>query len=219
MTRATTALIDLDALTHNLQRARRAAPIQRVAVAIKANAYGHGLLRVARALQDADAFAVASIDEAMTLREGGIQHPILLLEGAFEAAEIPLCSQWKLALAIHHVLQVEMLERTPVERPVRAWLKIDTGMHRLGITPELTQTYWQRLRECPSVDPDIRLMSHLARADERDNAYTLQQLQIFEEAAGDLPGERSLANSAAVLGWPNTHFDWVRPGIMVYGAS
>jgi alanine racemase len=219
MTRATTALIDLGALAHNLQRARRAAPGRRVAAAVKANGYGHGLLRVARALREADALAVASIDEAVTLREGGVEQPILLLEGAFETAELPLCSRLNLHLAVHHVLQVEMLERTPLERPIEVWLKIDSGMHRLGIPPESTPSFWQRLRACPSVAPAIRLMSHLARADERNDAYTLQQLRIFEEAAGDLPGERSLANSAAVLGWPGTHFDWVRPGIMLYGAS
>ncbi|MEZ5581547.1 MAG: alanine racemase [Candidatus Competibacteraceae bacterium] len=219
MTRATTAHINLSALSHNLQRVRRAAPGSRIAAAVKANAYGHGLLRVARALGAADALAVACGEEAVVLREGGIQHPIVLLEGVFEAGELPLCSRLNLDIVVHHLLQVEMLERTALERPIRVWLKIDTGMHRLGINPDTADTIWQRLRSCPSVDPNIRIMSHLARADERNNDYTLQQLQIFTEAIAELPGERSLANSAGVLGWPPTHFDWVRPGLMLYGVS
>jgi alanine racemase len=190
-----------------------------VAAAVKANAYGHGLLRVAQALSSADALAVACSEEAVVLREGGIAQPIILLEGVFEAAELPLCSRLHLDIAVHHLIQVEMLERTPLERPVRVWLKIDTGMHRLGIKPDMAESIWQRLRACPTVNSDIRLMSHLARADERSNDYTLQQLQIFTEAVAELPGERSLANSAGVLGWPPTHFDWVRPGLMLYGVS
>jgi alanine racemase len=188
-------------------------------VAVKANAYGHGLLRVAQALNSADALAVACIEEAVVLREGGITQPIVLLEGVFEAAELPLCSRLNLDIAVHHLIQVEMLERASLERPLRVWLKIDTGMHRLGINPDVAELIWQRLHACPAVDSDIRVMSHLARADERSNDYTLQQLQIFTETVAELPGERSLANSAGVLGWPPTHFDWVRPGLMVYGVS
>ena len=186
---------------------------------IKANGYGHGQLRVARALATADAFAVACIEEALTLREGGIHKPILLLEGVFEAAELPLCSRFDLPIVVHDLSQVEMLEHVHLERPLTVWLKIDTGMHRLGITPEQALAVWQRLRECPAINPAILLMSHLARADERDADYTLQQLRVFREISRLLPGERSLANSAGVLGWPQTHFEWVRPGLMLYGVS
>ncbi len=186
---------------------------------IKANGYGHGQLRVARALAAADAFAVSCIEEALTLREAGIRKPILLLEGVFEVAELPLCSRLDLAIAVHDLSQVEMLEYARLERPLTVWLKIDTGMHRLGIVPEQAIAVWRRLRECPAVDSAIPLMSHLARADERDADYTLKQVQIFKEICRLLPGERSLANSAGVLGWPQTHFDWVRPGLMLYGVS
>ncbi len=189
-----------------------------MAAAVKAEGYGHGLVRVARTL-DADAFAVACVEEALILREAGIDRPILLLEGVFEAAELPVCARHNLEMAVHHPEQVAMLERARLERPLRVWLKVDTGMHRLGLEPETVPAIWRRLRDCPAVRPDLGLMSHLARADERSRPDTLNQLQCFETATAGLPGERSLANSAAILGWPQTHFDWVRPGIMLYGAS
>ncbi len=189
-----------------------------MAAAVKAEGYGHGLIRVARTL-DADAFAVACLEEALTLREAGVARPILLLEGVFEAAELPPCARHGLEIAVHHPEQARMLEHARLEQPVRVWLKIDTGMHRLGLAPETVAAVWRRLRDCPAVRPDIGLMSHLARADERDCDYTRQQSRIFEAATGGLPGERSLANSAGILGWPDTHCDWVRPGIMLYGAS
>ncbi len=197
---------------------RVATPGRRVAAAVKAEGYGHGLIRVARTL-DADALAVACIEEALTLREAGIDRPILLLEGIFEAAELPLCARYGFEIALHHSEQVLMLERARLEPPLRVWLKIDTGMHRLGLLPEMVPVIEKRLRGCPAVAPEIGFMSHLARADERDCDATLQQLQIFQAATAGLPGERSLANSAGILGWPQTHFDWVRPGIMLYGAS
>lgn len=189
-----------------------------MAAAVKAEGYGHGLVRVARTL-DADAFAVACVEEALTLREAGIERPILLLEGVFEAAELPLCARHGLEIAVHHPEQARMLETARLERPVRVWLKIDTGMHRLGLEPETAPAVFQRLRNGPSVAAAIGLMSHLARADERDCDDTLGQLRTFEAATAGLAGERSLANSAGILGWPQTHFDWVRPGIMLYGAS
>lgn len=219
MSRATTALIDLSALRHNLQRVRDTAPGCRIAAAVKANAYGHGLLRVAQALEGADALAVACIEEAVALREGGIKKPILLLEGVFEASELPLCSQLSLEIVVHHLTQLEMLEHARLEHPLQVWLKIDTGMHRLGVAPDQVIEIWQRLDACPTVAPGIRLMSHLANADDRNDDYTSHQLQVLREITTGLSGELSLANSAGVLGWPQTHFDWVRPGLMLYGAS
>lgn len=190
-----------------------------MAAAVKAEGYGHGLVRVARAL-DADAFAVACIEEALALREAaGIDRRIVLLEGVFEADELALCARHALDVAIHHPEQLRMLELARLERPLRVWLKIDSGMHRLGLAPETAPAIFQRVRDCPAAHAEIGLMSHLARADERDCDYTRQQLQTFEAATAGLPGERSLANSAGILGWPRTHFDWVRPGIMLYGAS
>ena len=204
---------------HNFQRARVAAPGQRVAVAVKANGYGHGLLRVAFALAEADAFAVAAIDEAQILRQASVRQRILLLEGVFAAAELPRCARHNLSIVVHHPEQVRMLETARLDRRLRVWLKIDTGMHRLGVEPSTVPALFRRLAECPSVAPAIGLMSHLARADERDADFSLQQMQVFERATAGLPGARSLANSAGLLGWPQTHFDWVRPGLMLYGAS
>ena len=218
MSRATLAVVDLEALHHNLQRARKAAAYSRVMVVIKANAYGHDQVRVARALNDADYFAVACIEEAIGLREAGIEVPILLLEGVFEASELPLCSRMNLDVVVHHISQLEMLEQADLERPIRVWMKIDSGMHRLGLDLEQVTPVWRRLRACPVV-ADIRLMSHLANADDRNDGYTLEQLRVLRAAIKGLPGEVSLANSAGTLGWPDTHLDWVRTGIMLYGAS
>jgi len=210
--------LDPGALVHNLQRVRAAAPGRRVAAAVKADGYGHGLQWVARTLK-ADAFAVACIEEALILRAAGVTRPILLLEGVFEAAELPLCADHGLEIAVHHPEQARMLETARLERPLRVWLKMDTGMHRLGLEPEATPAIFRRVRDSVVATPNIGLMSHLARADERDCDDTLRQLRVFENAINGLPGERSLANSAGILGWPQTHFDWVRPGIMLYGAS
>ena len=219
MSRATKALIDLQALRHNLRRAREAAPRSRVVAVIKANGYGHRQLLAARGLAEADMFGVACIDEAMNLREAGIDKPVLLQEGVFEARELEPCSRLGFEVVVHHASQVEMLESARLDRPLPVWIKIDTGMHRLGFDPGEALEVWRRLRLCPAASPEIRWLSHLAKADEREDDYTLEQLRILREAIGRLSGEISLANSAGVLGWPQTHFDWVRPGIMLYGAS
>ncbi len=219
MSRAATARIDLKALGHNLRLARESAAHRWMVAAIKANAYGHGLVRVAQALDAADYFAVACIEEAMTLREAGITKPILLLEGVFEANELPLCSRMKFNVVVHHSSQVEMLEQADLDSPVRVWMKIDSGMHRLGLDPAQAKPVWQRLQACDSVAAGIWLMSHLANADDRSDGYTLEQLETFAAAIKGLPGEMSLANSAGTLGWSATHLDAVRPGIMLYGVS
>ncbi len=216
---ATTACIDLGALRHNLARVRATAPGSRVAAAIKANGYGHGVLRVVKGLAAADAFAVARCDEALTLREAGINKPILVLEGFLQPEEVKLCSQYELQVTVHHQSQLQMLEEARLERPISLWVKIDTGMHRLGFPPTAVPDVMRRLTACANAAPKLRFMSHLGKADEREDPYTLVQLDTFNAATQHLPGERSLANSAGVLSWPKTHFDWVRPGIMLYGCS
>ncbi|HCK81034.1 MAG TPA: alanine racemase [Candidatus Competibacter sp.] len=216
---ATTATIDLAALRHNLARVRAAAPGCRVATALKANAYGHGLLRAARALAAADVFAVARCDEAMALREAGIGKPILVLEGFLQPEEIELCRRHGLHATVHHESQLRMLELAPRDPPIEVWLKIDTGMHRLGFAPERVPAALERLAACPNAAPNPRLMSHLARADDRADPYTRRQLNLFKAVSHGKTAERSLANSGGILGWPETHFDWVRPGIMLYGCS
>ncbi len=219
MSRDTRAVISSGALRHNLQVARHAARGARILAVIKANGYGHGLLRVARALSDADAFAVTCLEEAVPLREAGFVHPILLLEGVFEPAELDVVARYRLDLVVHSPWQLELLEYQNGTRPLSVWLKVDSGMHRLGFTPEEVPAAVERLRACRGVGPHIRYMTHLACADDREDGMTRMQLSNFTQALNGLRGERSLANSAGLLGWPEVLADWVRPGIMLYGAS
>ncbi|MEJ2567149.1 MAG: alanine racemase [Gammaproteobacteria bacterium] len=218
MTRPAQAILDLPALRHNLTRVRQLAPGRHSMPVIKANAYGHGMVKTARALQDSDAFAVACLDEALILREAGIAQPLVLLEGFFEAAELPLLSRHRLTAVVHHEEQVAMLERTRFDAPLPVWLKVDTGMHRLGLAPDKVAEAWRRLNACASLQV-VGFMTHLANADYRDDPLTLQQVKRFNQAVEPFPGQRSIANSAAILTWPQTHGDWVRPGIMLYGVS
>ncbi len=218
MSRDTRALIDLAALRHNLEVARRSAPGSRIMAVVKANAYGHGLLPAARALAAADGFAVSSLAEAVPLREAGFIHPILLLQGLYEASELATVERCRLELVVHSLWQVEILERARTERPLIVWLKVDSGMHRLGLAPEVVPDAYRRLQNAAAVG-EIRFMTHLANADDRNSDYTRDQLQQFERACAGLAGARSIANSAGLLGWQGSHSEWVRPGIMLYGVS
>lgn len=212
------ALIDLEALRHNYRLARELSSARALAV-IKADAYGHGAVRCAQALHDeADGFAVACIEEALELRAAGIRRPILLLEGFFEADELPLIVQHDFWCVVHSLWQLEAIERARLDRPVRVWLKLDSGMHRVGLAPAQFQDAWQRLQASGKVD-QIVLMSHFARADELDCPYSNEQVVVFEKARQGLSAEISLCNSPAILGWPQLRGDWVRPGIMLYGAT
>ena len=216
--RATRVEIDLGALRHNLAVARAAAPRSKIMAAIKANGYGHGLERVAKTLHDADAFGVACINEALALRMAGIEAPITLLEGFFHTDEIPLLQGYQLEAVLNNASQVEALERSRFSGTVRVWVKVDTGMHRLGFAPEATRGIWRRLNALKGVEV-VGFMTHLACADDRTHPATPRQLTLFEETTRGLPGERAIANSAGVLGWPESHVDWVRPGVMLYGIS
>ena len=212
------ALIDLQALRHNYQLAREVSGARALAV-IKADAYGHGAVRCAQALQEqADGFAVACIEEALQLREAGIRGPILLLEGFFEADELPLIEQHDLWCVVHSLWQLEAIERSAIRTPLTVWLKMDSGMHRVGLNPADYQAAYQRLLACGKV-AKVVLMSHFARADELDCPRSEEQLAVFQQARQGIVAEVSLRNSPAVLGWPNIPSDWVRPGIMLYGAT
>ena len=212
------ALIDLAALRHNYQLARECSGGKALAV-VKADAYGHGAVPCAQALQaEADGFAVACIEEALELRAAGITQPILLLEGFFEASELTLIDQHQLWCVVHSLWQLDAIEQARLSRPLRVWLKLDSGMHRVGLFPEQYQAAYQRLQASGKVDK-IVLMSHFARADELDCARTEEQLAVFNAAREGLQAEVSLRNSPAILGWPQVPSDWVRPGIMLYGAT
>lgn len=221
MSRATQATIHLDSLRHNLARVRQLAPRSRVMAVVKADGYGHGLERVAGALASADAFGVAAIEDAERLRAAGFTQRIVLLSGFDEPRDLPLLRRLGLDSVLHCEEQLRMLERDGVKAAdsLRLWIKLDSGMHRLGFAPERLTNVMQRLAALPFVAPQPALMSHFARSDEFADEATQQQINRFDEATVGLPGERSLANSAAVLGWPAAHADWVRPGGALYGIS
>ncbi|QXH94821.1 alanine racemase [Pseudomonas ogarae] len=212
------ALIDLQALRHNYQLAREVTGAKALAV-IKADAYGHGAVRCAEALQDtADGFAVACIEEALELRAAGIRGPVLLLEGFFEASELPLIVEHDFWCVVHSLWQLEAIEQAALSQPITVWLKLDSGMHRVGLHPTDYQAAYRRLLASGKV-AKIVLMSHFARADELHDPSSTEQLAIFDKARQGLVAQISLRNSPAVLGWPQIPSDWVRPGIMLYGAT
>lgn len=219
MSRPARVCINLHSLRHNLSRVRSLAPGSHVLAIIKADAYGHGIVRVARALDAADAFGVACLEEATALREAGIRQPIVLLEGPFDAEDLESIERLRLQTVIHDPVQIEMLERSRIRGPIKIWLKIDTGMHRLGLRPGDLNPCIERLRRCACVDDDIVLMTHLACASEPGHVLTDSQLQLFSSLTASMRLARSVANSAAVLSIPESHCDWVRPGIMLYGVS
>lgn len=209
--------IDLNALKSNLRKVRAYAPKAKVLAMIKANGYGHGMSRVAEQLTQADAFGVASIDEAIKLRHKGFLHRILLLEGLFNESEFPLVIQHRLDFVIHSQYQLNWLVDFNPDVPLNIWIKYDTGMHRLGFLPKekpLIESKLNKLRK----SHNLHVMSHFASADEDDD-FTQLQINRFNELTNDFLGSRSLANSAGIQVYPESHYDWVRPGIMLYGAG
>ncbi len=219
MSRSAIATIHLGALRRNLARIRERAAPSKVMAVVKADGYGHGLERVARALTDADAFGVAAIGDGLRLRAAGIAHRIAVLSGPDEAADLAEFRRLHLDAVIHHETQLTWLEADRDARPLRVWLKLDSGMHRLGFPVSRAGEVHARLRALANVDTDIVLMTHFAASDEFDNALTRQQIECFEAATTGLAGPRALANSAAVLGWPQARGDWVRSGGLLYGLS
>lgn len=225
MARPTSATIHVDALRHNLGQVRARAPGSRVMAVVKADGYGHGLERVARALGGADAFGVAALSDAERLRAAGISQPILLLSGFDEPADIERLRSLGVWTTIHHVSQLEMLEQAPAGEPLDCWLKLDSGMHRLGFAPDAFRAAHGRLMAMRGgAVGGVVLMNHFASSDEFADSpsggrQTREQLDVFSTATAGLDGARSLANSAAVLGWPEAHGDWVRPGGALYGMS
>lgn len=219
MTRPARVIIDLDALRHNLSRVRHYAPDSKVMAIVKADGYGHGITRVARALGQVDAFGVACLEEARQLRDAGVKQRILLLEGPYSVDEINDIQLFCLDTVIHHRFQVDLLDTATINTPVHVWLKVDSGMHRLGFAPPEVDEIWQRLRQHEGVADNIRFISHLACANECDNAMTGQQAQVFLDVTRPYRAEKTLANSAAVIAWREYCMDWVRPGLMLYGVS
>lgn len=219
MSRPTYMKIDLVALAHNFERVCELAKGRSIIAMVKANAYGHGITRIAHALPKADALGVASLEEGLILRDAGIMQPIVLAEGVFYPEEIAEAARHHFTLVVHHLPHVEMLEKVKVDKPFNVWLKINTGMNRLGISPSQFDEIYQRLMAAESVKKPIGLMTHFASADLINDDATSKQLELFNQVTVNHTGPRSLANSAAIIAWPATHGDWVRPGLMLYGAS
>ncbi|MGB1254219.1 MAG: alanine racemase [Thiolinea sp.] len=218
MGRPAKARIDLAAIQHNYQLAKRISGSKAAAI-IKANAYGHGAVRVAQALQnEADAFGVACIEEALELRESGITPQILLLEGVFTPDELVLADRLNMAVALHTPEQLQWLLAARLQNKLNVFLKLDTGMHRLGFSPELAREIYAQLKDCAHVG-SVTLMTHFSRADEVNENFTAVQIDRFVAAVKGIEAQSSLANSAGLLAWPAAHGDWVRPGIMLYGAD
>ncbi|WP_370609132.1 catabolic alanine racemase DadX [Klebsiella pneumoniae] len=216
MTRPVVASIDLLALRQNLQIVRRAAPGSRLWAVVKANAYGHGVARVWSALSAADGFALLNLEEAILLREQGWKGPILLLEGFFHADELAVLDQYRLTTSVHSNWQIKALQQAKLRAPLDIYLKVNSGMNRLGFMPEWVHTVWQQLRAISNVG-EMTLMSHFAEAENPQGI--VEPMRRIEQAAEGLDCPRSLANSAVTLWHPEAHFDWVRPGIVLYGAS
>ncbi len=210
--------VDAAALRNNLAVARRFSPCARVIAAVKANAYGHGLIHAARALVGADAFGVARVEEALALRAAGISHPIVVLEGVFGASQLDAAAGHDLQLVVHSFEQIAMLEQYAGSHRFAIWLKVDTGMNRLGFRVEELEVAHSRLHACATVGT-LRLLTHLASAENAGGLETKLQLDRFRALSAPLRLERSIANSAGIIAWPDAHAEWVRPGLMLYGAS
>lgn len=224
--RNTRAVLNPHALLHNVSIVKQHAPVSKIIAMLKANAYGHGVMQIAEILMKAqciDAIGVAILEEALTLREHYPTVPIVVFQGVHDQEELQYASEQQLQLVIHTPEQVALLQRTVVKKPVSVWLKINTGMNRLGINPQQAAILWQQLQQCESVAKPLRCMSHFANANIIDDPRTQQQLTYFEKTLAGFdsaqPIECSLAKSAAILRISTTHRDWVRPGVMLYGAS
>ena len=221
MSRTTVATIHMGALRHNLARVRKLAGDAKVMAVVKADAYGHGLERVARALDaDAEAFAVAAIADGLRLRAAGHKQRIVVLSGPDTPSDIAEMQRLQLDALIHHDEQLPWLAKAdPVRGRLRVWVKIDTGMHRLGFAPDRAGEVHAALRAMPAVDDEVGLMTHFASSEDFQGEDTALQIARFREVTEGLSGPRALSNSAAVLGWPDARADWVRTGGILYGLS
>ena len=219
MPRPIQATIHTDALRHNLARMRASAPDAKVWAVVKANAYGHGIERAYEGLRGADGFALLDLQEAERVRALGWRGPILLLEGAFEVRDLELCSRLSLWHVVHCEEQIDMLAAHKTQQPHRVFLKMNSGMNRLGFPPRFYRAAWTRLDALPQVE-EVSLMTHFSDADTARGVA--HQVRVFAEHSRDLPGERSLSNSAAALRHAadaDLRSDWIRPGIAVYGSA
>jgi alanine racemase len=219
MARPTFMHIDLDALVYNYGRAKQFASNSKIIAMVKADAYGHGLVRVVNALQMADAFGVACLEEAIVIRKSGLNNRIVLVGGFFSKEELPIISKLNIDVVIHQSRQIDILENIDLSNRINVWCKIDVGMHRLGFSVDEFDFFYKRLIKNKNVITPINVMAHFSDADDSQKPTTIQQLKLFEKTTKSLSCEKSLAASAAIIAFPQSHYDWVRPGIMLYGVS
>ena len=210
--------LNRQALSHNLRKVREYAPNSQIMAVIKANAYGHGMLAVAEQLVDADMFAVAMPAEAYALRDAGCVKPIIVLHGFCNAGELERFSELKLSSVVHQLAQLQILLEHDIASAIDCWLKVDTGMHRLGVSLDQVDVYFKQLKSCDNVS-NVFLMTHFSCSDEVSNSSNINQLNNFIKITEDVVADASVANSAAIMRLPKSHFDVVRPGIMLYGSS
>ncbi len=216
----TYAHIDLEALHNNLIKIKSRVTNSKILAMIKCNAYGHGAVPVAQKIEkDVHVFGVMFLREAIELSNAGIKKPIVILTGFLSGAELNMIDSFGFESAIHNFEQIEILEKSKLSHPLQVWLKFDTGMHRLGFQPHQITSAYQRLLACPMVRKPLRFMTHFAEADNGESNKTLEQMSCFQEMVAGLDGEQCVANSAAIINWPKTHMPWVRPGILLYGAT
>lgn len=220
MSRPTQIRIDSSALLHNVACIKRHAPAQKLIAMVKANAYGCGLSKVVPVLEgQVDAFGVACLEEAFVIRALGMKTPCVLFQGVFNPEELLIVSEQQFTCVIHQKQQVEWLINTPLNNPISIWIKVNTGMNRLGFNPDDLPEVMEALRHCPWINKDIGLMTHLACADQPERLENKNQISLFQSIHLEGIQQRSIANSAAIMAFPETHKDVVRAGIMLYGAS
>lgn len=219
MSRPVAVELDLNALQHNVKRIRKIASKSKLLAMVKANAYGHGLIPIARALDfSVDGFGVSCSEEALYLRQAGIKQRIVLMEGLFSSAELPLLDSHQLDTVIHDRRQFSLLTRQKLEKPVNVWIKINTGMNRLGLPINDFREIWKGLKACSWINV-VCVMTHFSNADKLTEKTTSEQIKKFNKVTEGLPIEKSLANSAAILSCSDSHADWIRPGLILYGVS
>jgi alanine racemase len=213
------AVIDTRALRSNMAAVRARAPGAQVMAVVKANAYGHGLVPTALALADANAFAVARLEEGLALRAAGVTKPIVLLEGVFSSEQLFEAARHGFDIVVHDPLQIDLLEAFSGAHRFVVWLKVDTGMNRLGFRPADFPAAHERVQKMTPAPLEIRVLTHLARADDRDDAFNREQMAKFDAAVGKLDYATSISNSAGLLSGAGVKADWVRPGLALYGVS
>lgn len=220
MSRTAIALMSTENLLHNLRVIQKiSAPAKTIAM-LKANAYGHGIRSVGARLADrVYAFGVASIDEALALRKHGITTPILLMQGIFEPEELQIASEQDFQIVFNNEIQVGWLEKSSLSRPIHAWIKINTGMNRLGFKLDKAALFFERIQKSPLIQGPVKIISHFACADTPSHPLNTIQIHAFQNAIQDLTTEYSLCNSAGIFNFPDCHYDYVRPGIALYGVS